>query len=161
MRKIFILILLSFIFTSIQAKEPFLRHTNILVANGKNVLLLFEKKTCPYCKKIKNDIKNNKTLYRLLKNNFNVYSIPLDEYHEYRMGDKNPLKKTNTTSLKMRFFIKATPQIIMFDKKWNKIIQIPGYVKPDTMKIFVNYIVKGIYKKEDLKIYLIKMGLVN
>ncbi len=161
MRKISILILLSFIFISMQAKESLLQHTDILVANGKNVLLLFEKKTCPYCKKFENDIKKNKALHKLLKNNFNVYAIPLDEYHKYKMGDKNPPKKTNTTSLKMRFSIKATPQIIMFDKKWNKIIQIPGYSNPDTMKIFINYIIKGIYKKEDLKKYLIKMGLVN
>ncbi len=162
MKKIILtLIFLSISMVNIQASGALLQHTNKLVANGKNVLLLFETKTCPYCEKFKKDIKEDKLLHKLLKDNFNVYSIPLDEYHEYEMGDKNPPKKTNTTSLKMGFTVKATPQIIMFDKNWKKIIQLPGYADPSMMKVFINYIVKGIYKKEDLGKYLKETGLIN
>ncbi len=161
LKKIFILIFLTLSFTIAQASESILQHTDRLVANGKNVLLLFETKTCPYCKIFRKDIEENKLLHDLLKKNFNVYSIPLDEYHEYEMGDKNPPKKTNTTSLKMGFTVKATPQIIMFDKNWDKIIQLPGYADPSMMVLFINYIVKGIYKKEDLNKYLKDAGLIN
>ncbi len=158
---ILILIFLALSAVSIQANDSILQHTDKLVANGKNVLLLFETNTCPYCEMFKKDIKEDKLLHKLLKENFNVYSIPLDEYHEYEMGDKNPPKKTNTTSLKMGFTVKATPQIIMFDKNWNKVIQLPGYADPSMMKIFINYLVKGIYKKEDLNKYLKETGLMN
>jgi len=159
--RLLIIIFLCFSFVGVQANDTILKHTNKLVANGKNVLLLFETKTCPYCEMFKKDIKEDKLLHKLLKENFNVYSIPLDEYHEYEMGDQTPPKITNTTSLKMGFTVKATPQIIMFDKNWNKIIQLPGYADPNMMKIFINYIVKGIYKKEDLDKYLKETGLMN
>jgi len=160
-KKILILIFLSLSFISAQADDAILQHSDRLVANGKNVMLLFETKTCAYCEIFKKDIKEDKVLHKLLKDNFNVYSIPLDEYHDYEMGDKNPPKKTNTTSLKMGFTVKATPQIIMFDKNWNKIIQLPGYADPNMMKIFVNYVAKEIYKKEDLDKYLRETGLMN
>ncbi len=146
--------------TNIYAGNGLLKHTTRLVANGKNVLLLFETKSCPYCKIFKKDIEQNKVLHKILKENFNVYSIPIDEYHEYLMGDKNPPKKTNTVSLKMGFAVKATPQIVIFDKDWNKIIQLPGYADPEQMIIFLNYVVKGIYKKEGLKKYLQEAGMI-
>ncbi len=155
---IFIFIVLAI--TVSNAKDSILQHTTKLVANGKNVMLLFETKTCPYCKIFKKDIEQNKALHKLLKENFNVYSIPLDEYHEYEMGDIKPPKKTNTVSLKMGFTVKATPQIIMFDKNWNKIIQLPGYADPSQMIVFINYIVKGIYKTKGLKEYLQESGMM-
>ncbi len=154
------LILVVFLSAGLNAEDSILKHTTKLVANGKNVLLLFETKTCPYCKIFKKDIQQNKQLHKLLKENFNVYSIPLDEYHEYEMGDIKPPKKTNTVSLKMGFTVKTTPQIIMFDKNWNKIIQLPGYADPKQMKIFINYIVKGIYKTKGLKEYLQEAGMM-
>ena len=144
----------------LNAKDSLIKHTTKIVANGKNVLLLFETKSCPYCKLFKKDMEQNKVMHKLLKDNFNVYSIPIDEYHEYEMGDKNPPKKTNTVSLKMGFTVKATPQIVLFDKEWNKIIQLPGYADPHQMIIFLNYVAKGIYKKEDLKKYLQETGLM-
>jgi len=161
MKKIIGVVLFAIFATiSLSAKDSILQHTTKLVANGKNVMLLFETKTCPYCKIFKKDIEQNKALHKLLKENFNVYSIPLDEYHEYEMGDINPPKKTNTISLKMGFTVKATPQIVMFDKNWNKIIQLPGYADPSQMIIFINYIVKGIYKTKGLKEYLQESGMM-
>lgn len=155
-----LLFFILFLVANVNAKDTILKHTTKLVANGKNVLLLFETKTCPYCKVFKKDIEQNKQLHKLLKENFNVYSIPLDEYHEYEMGDTKPPKKTNTVSLKMGFTVKATPQIVMFDKNWNKIIQLPGYADPSQMVIFVNYIVKGLYKTKGLKEYLQEKGMM-
>ncbi|NPA74444.1 MAG: thioredoxin fold domain-containing protein [Epsilonproteobacteria bacterium] len=160
MKKILIAFIAMLSLSVSQAKDGLLQHTTRLAANGKNVLLLFETKSCPYCKIFKKDIEQNKTLHKILKDNFNVYSIPIDEYHEYLMGDKNPPKKTNTVSLKMGFAVKATPQIIIFDKDWNKIIQLPGYADPEQMIIFLNYVVKGIYKKEGLKKYLQEAGMM-
>ena len=160
MKKIVLVLFILLSVTVLNAKDSILQHTTKLVANGKDVMLLFETKTCPYCKVFKKDIEQNKALHKLLKDNFNVYSIPLDEYHEYEMGDRKPPKKTNTISLKMGFTVKATPQIVMFDKNWNKIIQLPGYASPSQMIIFINYIVKGIYKTKGLKEYLQETGMI-
>ncbi len=160
LKKIILVLFVLFFANILSANDNILKHTTKLVANGKNVMLLFETKTCPYCKIFEKDIEQNKALHKLLKDNFNVYSIPLDEYHEYEMGDIKPPKKTNTISLKMGFAVKATPQIIMFDKNWNKIIQLPGYADPSQMIIFINYIVKGIYKTKGLKEYLQESGMM-
>ncbi len=162
MKKIIsLVILVSLFLINLEANESPLQHTNKLVANGKNVMLLFETATCPYCKIFKKDIVEDELLNKLLRENFNVYSIPLDKEMDYEMGDKNPPKKTNTISLKMGFAVKATPQIIIFDENWNKIIQLPGYADPEMMKIFINYVLKDIYKTKDLETYLKDTGLMK
>ncbi len=160
MKKIALITVLLFTYL-FSADDSIIKYTNRLVANGKNVMLLFETATCPYCKIFKKDIKEDKLLNKLLRENFNVYAIPLDNEMDYLMGDKNPPKKTNTISLKMGFAVKATPQIIMFDENWNKIIQLPGYADPQMMKIFINYVVKDIYKTKDLESYLKDTGLMK
>jgi len=157
-----IILIVALLFSNLLASnDSIIQYTNRLVANGKNVMLLFETATCPYCKIFKKDIKEDKLLNKLLRENFNVYAIPLDNEMDYLMGDKNPPKKTNTISLKMGFAVKATPQIIMFDENWNKIIQLPGYADPQMMKIFINYVVKDIYKTKDLETYLKDTGLIK
>lgn len=161
MKKLFILCLAFFTLSANAQNSDLIKVSKDLVANGKNVMLFFGTKTCPYCDILKKDFKNDKLINKLLIENFNVYYIPIDEMNEYNMGDKNPPKKTNTVSLKMGFSVKATPQIVMFDEKWAKIIQLPGYADPAQMKIFLNYIVKDYYKTKKLGDYLKEMGMVN
>ena len=153
----FILLLLS---TSVYSDDV-IKNSKDLVANGKNVILFFGTASCPYCDVLKKDFQNDKVINKLLSENFNIYYIPIDEVHDYNMGDKNPPKKTNTVSLKMGFSVKATPQIVMFDENWAKIIQLPGYADPSQMKIFLNYIAKDIYKTKKLNAYLKEMGMVD
>ena len=40
----------------------------------------------------------------------------------------------------MAFASKATPNIVMFDKKWNKIFQVPGYADPSQMTTFMKFV---------------------
>ncbi len=160
MRNIFI-ILMAFVTLSVaNSSDSIIKNSRDLIANGKNVILFFGTKTCPYCDVLRKDFKEDKVMHKLLKENFNVYYIPIDEIHEYNMGDKKPPKKTNTISLKMGFSVKATPQIVMFDENWGKIIQLPGYANPQQMKIFLNYVAKDYYKSKKLGDYLKEMGLM-
>lgn len=156
-----ILIFCCIYMTLLQANsDTLIKQSQDLVANGKNVMLFFGTKTCGYCDLMKKDFHNDTVMHALLKKHFNVYYIPLDEMHEYHMGDKNPPKKTNTISLKMDFAVKATPQIVMFDENWAKIIQLPDYADPSQMKIFLNYVVKDFYKTKNLSSYLKEMGML-
>ncbi len=60
----------------------------------------------------------------------------------------------------MQFGSRVTPTVVMFDKDWNKIIQLPGYADPAQMKLFLNYLNNDIYKSKDLSSYLKEAGLI-
>lgn len=131
-----------------------------LTANGKNVMLILGSKNCPYCDVLKKDINENKELNALIKDKMNVYYVPIDEQVMVEIGDKTPPVKTSSLSLKQQFGSRVTPTVVMFDKDWKKIIQLPGYADPTQMKAFVQYLNDDIYKNTELGEYLQKKGLL-
>ena len=156
-----IVAILSILLVSISVSSSVFKDSKHLKADGKNVMLFFGTKTCPYCKILKKDFAEDEEINKILKEQFNVYYIPLDEQIDYDMGEKTPPMKTNTISLKMGFSVKATPQIILLDEDWKKIIQRPGYTDREQMKIFLDYVQKDIYKTKDLLSYLQEKDMVE
>lgn len=140
--------------------EGLISYDSKLKANGKNVMLILGSKKCPYCDVLKKDINKNKELSSLIQDKMNVYYIPIDEQKNFEIGDKVPAVKTTSLSLKMQFGSRVTPTVVMFDKNWNKIIQLPGYADPSQMKLFLNYLNNDIYKNKDLTSYLKEAGLI-
>lgn len=133
--------------------------SNELVTQGKGVMFIFESNTCPYCDLLKKDFKENKTMNELAKE-FNIYLINRETEKDYIVGEKK--KKETTTTLRMAFAAKATPNIVIFDKHWNRIFQIPGYASPSQMITFMNF-VKGLhegkYNTKDWQKYLKENGV--
>lgn len=159
MKKLFGFLITSALMMNFAMAE-IISYDNKLKANGKNVLLILGSKNCPYCDTLKKDINNNKELNSLIKNKMNVYYVPVDEQVNVEMGDSNPPVKTTSLSLKMQFGSRVTPTIVMFDKDWNRIIQLPGYATPEQMKVFVKYLNENIYKTKDLSQYLKEEGVL-
>jgi len=160
MKKIFgIFVLLAMFVSSVMASEV-VSYSNKLKANGKNVMFILGSKNCPYCEVLKKDINTNEELSSLIKDKMNVYYIPVDEQLNFEIGEKNPPVKTTSLSLKMQFGSRVTPTIVMFDKNWNRIIQLPGYADPKQMKSFLKYLNTGIYKNKDLGEYLKEEGIL-
>jgi len=159
MKKLFGFLIISVLMINFAMAE-IISYDNKLKANGKNVLLILGSKNCPYCDKLKKDINNNKELNNLIKGKMNVYYVPVDKQVNVEMGDNNPPVKTTSLSLKMQFGSRVTPTIVMFDKDWNRIIQLPGYATPEQMKVFVKYLNKNIYKTKDLSQYLKEEGIL-
>lgn len=157
MKKIFLLLsLCTLLFSSSVFKND-----KKLLANNKGVVFVFETNSCVYCDILRKDFETNETL-KILAKDFNIYSINQDEYKEYEMGSQKPVKITNTTSLKIAFSVKGSPNIVIFDKNWNKIFQLPGYVDASQMKVFlsfVNSLHKGTYKKDQWREYLKNNGV--
>lgn len=121
---------------------------NEIVAQGKGVMFIFESDTCPYCDLLKKDFKENKEMNTLAKE-FNIYLIDRENEQDYIVGDKK--KKETTTTLRMAFAAKSTPNIVIFDKHWNRIFQVPGYAHPAQMITFMKF-VKGLHEgKYDTK----------
>jgi len=157
-QKIFIASILTF--TTFLNAELF-KEGNKIVSDGNGVMLIFDSKACSYCDILKKDLKENKKLNAFAKK-FNIYLIPKEEYKEYEMGDKVPAKKVNTTSLAMAFNVKGSPNIIIFDKHWNKIFHIPGYADPAQMTTFLKFVDglhNGKYDTKDWQKYLKEEGV--
>lgn len=138
-------IALLLFFSSFIFSQDVLKKESKLITENKGVIFIFDSKTCAYCDVLKKDFKNNKQMNELAKNDFNIYLIDKDKEEEFVVGEKQ--KKETTTTLRMAFAVKSTPNIIMFDKSWNKIVQLPGYTTPEQMIIFMNF-VKGINNKK-------------
>lgn len=126
--------------------------------SGKPIMLFFDSKSCPYCKKIKEELTEDKMLHSEAVK-FDIYRIPRDEQKLYTiLGNK-----TSTQNLQMLYKIKVTPYLVLLTSKGEKIWQIPGYVRPDVLaKImaFVEGVDKGRYKKEEWRDYLKKNGII-
>jgi thioredoxin-related protein len=152
---------LTLIFSmSLLQAEVLISYDSKLKADGKNVMLILGSKSCPYCEILKKDITKNGELSSLIEGKMNVYYIPIDEQKNFEIGDKTPAVQTTSLSLKMQFGSRVTPTVVMFDKNWNKIIQLPGYADPSQMKLFLNYLNNDIYKDKDLTSYLKEAGLI-
>ena len=160
MKKIFGIFVFLTMFVSMAIASDVISYSHKLQANGKNVMFILGSKNCPYCEILKKDLNNNNELSSLIKDKMNVYYIPIDEQLNFEIGEKNPPVKTTSLSLKMQFGSRVTPTIVMFDKDWKRIIQLPGYADPKQMKSFLKYINAGIYKKKNLGEYLKEEGII-
>lgn len=139
MLKILLLSILLFSF-SFSSQEN-VKH---LKADGKGVMFIFESKTCQYCDLLKKDFKENKHMKELSKD-FNIYYLDKDNEKNFIVGKTK--KKESTTTLKIAFMVRSTPTIIIFDKNWNKIFELPGYAHPEQMITFMKF-VKGLHSKK-------------
>jgi len=153
-----LLLVITLLLSSVFA-DDLLKTDTRLVAQGKGVMFIFESDTCPYCDLLKKDFKNNKEMAELGKE-FNIYLINREKNLDYVIGKTK--KKLTTTSLIMAFTAKSSPNIVMFDKNWNKIFQLPGYAHPQQMITFMKFIKglhEGTYKTSEWKKYLKDNGI--
>ena len=153
-----ILLSLLLLISSLFSQSLLNKDTRIINEN-KGVILFFESDSCPYCKILKKDFLENKEMNAIAKK-FNIYLINITEEKNYIVGKKK--RKETTTSLRMAFASKASPNIVMFDKKWNKIFQIPGYADPKQMTTFMKFVQglnEGKYKATQWKNFLKDNGI--
>ena len=132
----------------------------LLSADDKGVMLIFESKDCEYCERLKLDLEENAELTNLAKD-FNVYRIDVNENNEYALRDQKNVK--DTLALRLALEAKEIPNVVIFDKYWNKIFQLPGYASPAQMSVFMRF-VKGLnegqYKIEQWREYLSQNGIL-
>lgn len=153
------LLLIFTLFISSLFAQDLLKTDTRLVAEGKGVMFIFESASCAYCDLLKKDFTVNKEMAELGKE-FNIYLIDKDKHLDYVVGKTK--KKETTTTLRMAFMAKNTPNIVMFDKNWNRIFQLPGYAHPEQMITFMKFIKglhAGTYTRKDWKKFLKDNGV--
>ena len=96
-----------------------------------------------------------------LAKDFNVYRIDVNENNEYALRGQKNVK--DTLALRLALEAKEIPNVVIFDKYWNKIFQLPGYASPAQMSVFMRF-VKGLnegkYKIEQWREYLSQNGIL-
>jgi len=146
-----IILLLSLLTTLIMADTIVKRATEIPLS-GKPVIFIFDSKTCPYCEKLEGEL-NNVTFLRDLAAQFDVYAIARDDHKIYKLFGKD----VSTQELQMSYHVKATPNIVIFNKKAEKMFQMPGYISPlplSKMLEFTLGVDSGKFQKSDWAKYL-------
>ena len=86
--------------------------------NGKTMLLIFGKNNCPYCDKLKDDIKASAPLQEILTKDFSAYYINIDysKLHHLTqfLGRSEPTQMTTLEIAKV-YKIRPTPTLVFFD----------------------------------------------
>ena len=134
------------------------RHASTIPYTGRPIMLLFDSRTCPYCKKMKKELLSDPELHKIAVQ-FDLYNIPRDDQQAYTiLGNA-----TTTQSLQMLYKVKVTPYVVLLTSKGVKIWQIPGYVKPHVLAAimeFVKGVDEGKYQKSEWREYLKKAGVI-
>ncbi len=125
-----------------------------LKSDGRFVVLIFDSTSCPYCKKLKNDLNNNPELSKLSKKMV-IYTIHVNEEGTYILPTKKGNLKVSSQNLaRMYGFRGSTPYIVFCNSDFRPIVTIPGYLKPETLIKVFKYVLTRAYKTMSINEYL-------
>lgn len=138
--------------SSLMASETIIKRQTNLPLSGKPIMYIFDSKTCPYCEKLEGEL-NNITFLNDLAKQFDIYAIARDDHKIYSILGKD----VSTQELQMSYRVKATPNVIIFNKKAEKMFQMPGYIAPMALSKMLEFTLgvdSGKYQKSDWAKYL-------
>lgn len=119
---------------------PFLQDNTVIESDGKKVvLLMFGSNQCKYCDKLKAEIKENKNIGSLIKNNFLSYYINTSYKKEHRFFSQT----LQTQNLSELYSIRSTPTLIFLNPQGEMIFEIVGFMGGEKLMIALEYISKN------------------
>ncbi len=146
------IVLFLTLFATLLFSEGIVKSQTNIPLSGKPIMFIFDSQTCPYCEKLEGEL-NNITFLAEIAKKFDIYSIPRDDHKMYKIFGKD----VSTQELQMSYHVKATPNVIIFNNKAEKMFQMHGYISPlplSKMLEFVLGIDSGKYKTSDWAKYL-------
>ncbi|MGX3044711.1 thioredoxin fold domain-containing protein [Helicobacter sp. T3_23-1056] len=145
--------------------EHIFRDTKEISPNGKYMLLIFGANGCKYCERLKNDIKQDSELQRIIGEEFSAYYINLSyaKIHNFiisntesKMDSKTESKTASNTTqhgikevklptkkLAQIYGISPTPTIVLASKEGQSILQYPSYLPPAQFRALLGFITSG------------------
>jgi len=148
-----LLFLCLFVGTLIASESIVKRQTEIALT-GRPIIYIFDSKTCPYCEKLEGEL-NNVSFLNALARQFDIYAIARDDHKIYKIFGKD----VSTQELQMSYRVKATPNIVIFNKKAERMFQTPGYIAPVPLSKMLEFTLgvdSGKYQKSDWAAFLYK-----
>ena len=146
------IVFLFALFATLLMADSIIKRTIEIPMAGKPIMFIFDSKTCPYCEKLEGEL-NNITFLNDLAKQFDVYAIPRDDHKIYKLFGKD----VSTQELQMSYRVKATPNVVIFNKKAEKMFQMPGYISPlplSKMLEFTLGVDSGKYQKSEWATFL-------
>lgn len=134
-------------------EDVFLDTKTIQGQEGKITLLIFGKNRCGYCDKIKDDIKNSKSLQNTLKSHFLPYYINVSYTKNHLLQFQNTPESTLSTSTLMETYVKSpmrpTPTLIFLTPTGEVIYELPGYLPSNEILALLEYMQSQKWKGKD------------
>ena len=149
MKKLFVLLTLL---STLLFSQDIIKHQTDIPMSGKPIMFIFDSQTCPYCEKLAKELDSVTFLNEVAKK-FDIYAIPRDDHKIYKLFGKD----VSTQELQMSYRVKATPNIVIFNNKAEKIFQMPGYISPMPLSKMMEFVIgidSGKYTKADWTKYL-------
>ncbi len=122
----------------------------------KRLVLLWEQKGCPYCRKMHEIVFQRRDIVELIRSNFVV--VQMDLWGSRAFIDLFGETKTEE-KLARNFFVRATPTTLFFDESGDAVFSMPGYADPPIFKGVYQYALERAYKNEGLMSWLKKQSL--
>lgn len=117
-------------------EDVFLDTKHIASFDNKLPLLVFGRNNCIYCEKLKDDIKDDPTLKKMLQDHFSPFYINMSytKKHRLTLGDQDSI--LNTDALADTFFgyaMRPTPTLIFLNQQGDVLYRLPGYLPNDKL----------------------------
>ena len=143
MRRMFIALLLLGTLLSADV----VKFSTEIALTGRPMMYIFDSATCPYCDKLKKELNTVPELHALAEG-FDIYRIPRDDHRIYNILGKD----VSTQELQLSYHVKATPNVVIFNKHAKRMFQTAGYIGPVAlakMMMFVQGVDAGKYKTSE------------
>lgn len=115
--------------------------SKVIDTNGKPTLLIFGKNNCPYCDKLKDDIKANPPIQEILTKDFSAYYINIDyskNHHLKHFFGRSDSYNATTIELARIYQIRPTPTLVFLDSKGIPFFTYPGYLRVKEFNLALN-----------------------
>lgn len=97
------------------------------ISFDKNILIIFGKNNCQYCDMLKEMIKEDDDLKKIIKDNFNPYYINISYLKIHSMNFNDRQTKIETNSLASLFSVNFTPSVVFMGRDGNVRYIFPGF----------------------------------
>lgn len=117
-----------------------------ITSNQKFVLLIFGKNNCPWCERLKDDIKANYAIQEALLKDFKSYYINLSYSKIHHLDFNGKKSQKETSQLSATYNIRPTPTSVFLDPQGETIFIYPGYLSPEQLQNVLKFIATKDYE---------------
>lgn len=125
---------------------PYLQDNSVIQSDGeKGILLMFGSNGCKYCDKLKDEIKDNAGIAKLIKDSYFSYYINISYQKTHRFKNQ----EMDTQMLAEGYSIRSTPTLIFLNPQGEMIFKVVGFLGGEKLKIALEFIRNNLNLSED------------
>lgn len=125
--------------------DDIISNNSHIESKTKPIMLIFGVNNCKYCEILKQDMRNNKTLHKFIKDNFVTYYINMSYSKNHEIGYMQ--KFMNTDDLSRYYSVVKTPLIVFLEPNGDRILKLDGY-NPDYFSAMLYFVKNKNYGSE-------------